>query len=63
MFNKIDLAPDADARIARLLRALRWKGPWFKVSAISGAGCRELCSAAYRFLSQPAKPSRARRAA
>ncbi len=63
VFNKADLAPDADARIARLLRALRWKGAWFKVSAISGAGCRELCSAAYRFLSQPAKPARARRAA
>jgi len=54
---------DADARIARLLRALRWKGPWFKVSALSGAGCRELCNAAYRFLAQPAKGSRARRAA
>jgi hypothetical protein len=33
------------------------------VSAISGAGCRELCNAAYRFLAQPAKPARARRAA
>jgi len=63
VFNKADLAPDADARIARILRALRWKGVWFKVSAISGAGCRELCNAAYRFLSQPAKPARARRAA
>jgi GTP-binding protein len=63
VFNKADLAPDADARIARVLRALRWKGTWFKVSAISGAGCRELCSAAYRFLSQPAKPVRARSAA
>jgi len=63
VFNKADLAPDADARIARVVRALRWKRAWFKVSAISGAGCRELCSAAYRFLSQPAKPVRARRAA
>ena len=63
VFNKADLAPDADARIARILRALRWKRAWFKVSAISGAGCRELSSAAYRFLAQPAKPARARRAA
>jgi len=63
VFNKIDTVADADARIARLLRALRWKGPWFKVSALSGAGCRELCNAAYRFLAQPAKGSRARRAA
>ena len=47
----------------RILRALRWKGPWFKVSAINGAGCRELCAAAYRFLAQGAKAPRARRAA
>jgi len=63
VFNKIDAVADADARIAHLLRALRWKGPWFKVSALSGAGCRELCNAAYRFLAQPAKGARARRAA
>jgi GTP-binding protein len=63
VFNKADLAPDADARIARILRALRWKGPWFKVSAINGAGCRELCAAAHRFLAQGAKAPRARRAA
>jgi GTP-binding protein len=63
VFNKADLAPDADARIARILRSLRWKGHWFKVSAINGAGCRELCAAAYRFLAQGAKARRARRAA
>ena len=51
VFNKIDLAPDADVRIARTLRALRWRGPWFKVSALSGEGCREACSAVHRFLS------------
>jgi GTP-binding protein len=50
VFNKIDLVPDADARIARIVRALRWKGIWFKVSALSGTGCRELCLAAHRFL-------------
>jgi len=39
VFNKADLAPDADERIAAILRSLRWKKPWFKVSAISGKGC------------------------
>ena len=39
VFNKADLAPDADERIAAILRALRWKKPWFKVAAISGKGC------------------------
>jgi len=50
VFNKIDLAPDAEARIRRILRALRWKAPWFAVSALSGQGCREVCNAAQRFL-------------
>ena len=48
VFNKADLAEDADKRIAALLRKLRWKGPWFKVSAISGEGCAKVCQAAYR---------------
>jgi GTP-binding protein len=61
VFNKIDAAADADRRIALVLRALRWKAPWFKVSALSGAGCRELCAAAHRFLVAPG--ARARRAA
>jgi GTPase len=63
VFNKVDLAPDADERIARVLRALRWKGPWFKISALSGAGCRELSNAAHRFLAAAPKTARARRAA
>ena len=63
VFNKIDLAEDADARIERLLRALRYKGPWFKVSAISGKGCEALCSAAYHFLAADTRKSREPRAA
>jgi GTP-binding protein len=61
VFNKIDAVPDADARIARLRRALRWRGQWFAISALSGAGCRELCQAAYGLLAQPAKRARAAR--
>jgi GTP-binding protein len=45
VFNKIDLAEDADQRIAKILRTLRWTRPWFKVSAISGEGCRQACAA------------------
>ncbi len=63
VFNKIDLAQDADARIARILRALRYKGSWFKISAISGKGCDELCNAAYRLLAGDAPGKRAKRAA
>ncbi len=53
VFNKIDLAAtDADLRIARILRSLRWKRPWFKVSAISGQGCLKVCQAVARHLAQ-----------
>jgi GTP-binding protein len=48
VFNKADLAPDADRRIAATVRALRWKRPWFKVSALTGEGCRELTKAIAR---------------
>jgi GTP-binding protein len=52
VFNKIDLLPPAEAerRIARILRSLRWKRPWFKVSAATGAGCMDVCRAAARAL-------------
>ncbi|MDA8110029.1 MAG: GTPase ObgE [Betaproteobacteria bacterium] len=64
VFNKIDLAADADERIAAFLRAMRWKGPWFKVSALTGEGCREVCNAAQRFLAAGREPAaRTRRAA
>ena len=50
VFNKIDAVEDADARIARALRALRWKRPWFKVSALTGEACDKLTKAAAREL-------------
>jgi GTP-binding protein len=50
VFNKIDMADDADRRIRRILRTLRWRRPWFAVSALTGAGCRAVCTEAYRFL-------------
>src|SRR6185503_21264256 len=50
VFNKIDAVQDADARIARAVRALRWTRPWFKVSALTGQGCPELVRAVAREL-------------
>lgn len=58
VFNKTDLVDDADARIRRVLRRLRWKGAWYPVSALSGEGCRELCAAAHRFLKADATDAR-----
>ncbi len=54
VFNKIDLVDpaEADRRIAKILRTLRWKRPWFKVSAIGGAGCMEVCRAVVKALEE-----------
>ncbi len=50
VFNKIDAVQDADKRIARAVRALRWRRPWFKISALTGQGCPELVRAIARDL-------------
>jgi GTP-binding protein len=63
VFNKADLAEDAEKRIAALVRKLRWKGPWFSISAISGAGCDALCKAAFRHLATVARDEREAQAA
>jgi GTP-binding protein len=52
VFNKIDAVEDPDARIRRILAKLRWKKPWFKVSAINGAGTPEVCKAIARELAR-----------
>jgi len=46
VLNKIDLIPAEEraARIAEIVKGLRWKGPVFTVSAASGEGCRELAA-------------------
>jgi GTP-binding protein len=51
LFNKADAVDDADARIKRALNALRWKRPWFKVSALTGRGTSEVCKAVAREIS------------
>jgi GTP-binding protein len=51
VFNKADALEDPDARIGRIVRQLRWKRPWFKVSAISGEGTSPLMKAVARELS------------
>jgi GTP-binding protein len=52
VFNKADAVEDADARVKRILGALRWKRPWFKVAAISGEGCDALMKAIARELAR-----------
>ena len=55
VLNKLDLIPDdkeRDKRIKDVVKRLRWKGPVFMISAISGAGCRDLCRVAGEYLAE-----------
>jgi GTP-binding protein len=62
VFNKCDMVPDAAERAQKIIKALRWRGPWFVISALGGAGCKDLCAQVYRFISEKTK-SREKRAA
>src|SRR5437867_10514161 len=50
LFNKMDAVNDAPARAAKVVRQLRWKRPWFIVSALSSEGCEAVCKAVAREL-------------
>jgi GTP-binding protein len=52
VFNKADLVPadEAQARAKALVRRLKWKAPWFVVSAATGAGTREVVQHVMQFL-------------
>src|SRR5690348_15818953 len=51
IFNKIDMAGDADRKAVAddLMRRLRWRGPSFSISALTGEGCRELSFVVMKF--------------
>jgi GTP-binding protein len=50
VFNKMDAVDDADARIKKIVGQLRWKRPWFKVSAIAAQGTGQVSQAVAREL-------------
>src|SRR6266581_2076948 len=52
VLNKIDMLPAEERKTAAasLVRRLRWRGPSFCISALTGEGCRELSFAAMKFL-------------
>ncbi|MFM9881725.1 MAG: Obg family GTPase CgtA [Burkholderiales bacterium] len=45
VINKTDLLSkqDVEARVAELVRRLRWKGKVYRISALTGTGTRQLC--------------------
>ena len=52
VLNKLDLVPE-DERVARVkafVKAYRWKGPVFAITAVNGGGCRELTFAVQEWL-------------
>jgi GTP-binding protein len=58
VLNKLDLVPEeeAEARCAQIVRRLRWKGPTFRISGVTGQGTKELMQAVMRYLEEnPAK--------
>jgi GTP-binding protein len=50
--NKIDLvdAKEQDKTVGKFVKAMRWKEPYFAISAITGAGCKELSFAIMKFI-------------
>jgi GTPase len=52
VFNKIDAVDDADERIRKIVGQLRWKRPWFKVSAIAAQGTEQVSKAVARELAK-----------
>ena len=52
VFNKTDAVDDANARAEKVVRALRWKRPWFAISALSGEGCETVTKAVAKELTR-----------
>jgi GTP-binding protein len=52
VLNKMDMLPaeERETAAASLVRRLRWRGPSFSISALTGEGCRELSFAVMKFL-------------
>jgi|SRR5687768_2709278 len=60
VLNKLDLLPAEERQrsVKAFVKAFRWKGPVFAISAIDGAGTRELVFAIQAWLdAHPARPS------
>ena len=52
VFNKMDMLPgeEHDEVTGDLVRRLRWRGPSFRISALTGEGCQDLTQSVMKFL-------------
>jgi GTP-binding protein len=59
VLNKIDLLPEKEAnkRCADIVRRLRWKGPTYRISGVTGAGTKELMQDVMRLIEETAAPA------
>ncbi len=60
ILTKRDLMPDdeAEARAKDIVRRLRYKGPWFLISGVTGAGTKDLAEAVMTFIEKRAAEAR-----
>lgn len=60
VLTKRDLMPDdeAEARAKEIIRRLRYKGPWFLISGVTGAGTKDLSEAVMTFIEKRAAEAR-----
>jgi GTP-binding protein len=58
VLNKIDLLPEKEAakRCADIVRRLRWKGPVYRISGVTGAGTKDLMQDVMRLIEETAAP-------
>jgi len=59
VLNKIDLLPakEAEKRCSDIVRRLRWKGPVYRISGVTGAGTKELMQDVMRHIEEAAAAS------
>lgn len=55
IFNKLDLLPpdEQEQHCQAILDHLNWQGRVFRISALSGRGCKEVCYQVMNFLEEP----------
>ena len=57
VLNKADVIPETAEKTAKaIVRKLKWKAPWFLVSAATGEGTQKVCYAVMEFLEAARKP-------
>ena len=54
VFNKVDLLMDdeSDEKVEAAIKALKYTGPIYKISAVTGVGCKQLCRDLMRFITE-----------